>query len=506
MENQPDSNYPGVAVDLSDDGLSAWIRRSKEGAGWDLSKEEVLAALKEAEIAVDEQVCQKVEAFLPWSEKESDSSERFLIAEGRLPVEGRDADFIIEPSLKGRPTEPDDEDHIDYYAFNTVVAVEAGTRIGRIQPAEPAIGGVDVRGRPISPKRRPREVILDGTVRRAEDDAQCVVAQVAGKVTYKEHTVSITEYVTINGDVDFQCGNIRAATDVSIKGTILDLFKVSSTKSIKVGGAIQAAYVQAGGDVLVRGGILGRNQGSVKAQGQIVAKFADEADLRAGGDVRITREVMNSRIHAEGKLFVSHGAVIGGQVYAREGVEVGAIGSEAGVPTCVTVGIHPGVLDRADAIDEEIKAMLKAIERIRGAVQPLMADLKRLTPEQKERATELLSAADAMVAEIDHAEARRDQMIQEARAKEAPGVVVAKILHAGSRIRIGRRHVVFDDDLKGPVKIEKRKVEGVTEFVAVSRLTGSVTPLKSAYVNAAKAGEGHKILTGTSAADHGSGR
>jgi hypothetical protein len=94
----------------------------------------------------------------------------------------------------------------------------------------------------------------------------------------------------------------------------------------------------------------------------------------------------------------------------------------------------------------------------------------------------LLSAAEAMMKEIAELEARRDQALAEARAKNVPVVVIAKFIHAGSRIRIGRRHVVFENDLKGPVRIEKRTIEEAVEFVAVSPGSGAVTVLKSAYV------------------------
>jgi len=44
---------------------------------------------------------------------------------------------------------------------------------------------------------------------------------------------------------------------------------------------------------------------------------------------------------------------------------------------------------------------------------------------------------------------------------------------------MGHRQAVLHADLKGPVRIEQRKVENVTEFVAVNQLTGSVTVLPS---------------------------
>jgi hypothetical protein len=112
-----------------------------------------------------------------------------------------------------------------------------------------------------------------------------------------------------------------------------------------------------------------------------------------------------------------------------------------------------------------------------------MSNLKRLTPVQKERATELLFTADNMDAEMSEAETQRSQMIQAARASKPPAVLVSKIIYPGTTVRMGHRHIVFQTELKGPVRIEKRKMEGVTEFVAVSQASGSVTVLKSAGVD-----------------------
>jgi hypothetical protein len=111
-----------------------------------------------------------------------------------------------------------------------------------------------------------------------------------------------------------------------------------------------------------------------------------------------------------------------------------------------------------------------------------MANLKRLTPDQKEQATELLFSADSMAADVAEAEAERDRMIEAADATNSPAVVVLRTIYPGGRIRIGRRHVVFQNELKGPIKIEERKIKGATEFVSVSQASGSVTVLKSAEV------------------------
>ncbi len=483
MGSESNSRLLRLAVDVSDDRLQAWIRLCDPDDPESPVEDEIIVTLKEAQIVVSDAVREKINDFISWIQDAEDRSERFLIAEGQSPVDGKDGEFLLDESLKRRESDPEDDAPVDYHTFNTIVTVDEDAPIGKVMPVVPGKNGIDVHGKSIEPTRRPVQVQLDSTVRNSNDDPAVVIANIPGKIVCEGNTLSIDEVVTIRGDVDFECGNIDASTDVAVIGTILDQFKVESKKSISVRGAIQAAEVKAEGDVIVRGGIIGQGKGRVTARGRVVAKFVAEAIIEADGDITITKEVMNSRVHCRGKLTLRRGAVIGGEVYAREGASVAAIGSEASVPTSVIVGIDPVVLSQADQITKECKDKLKVVERIRESVQPLMANLKRLTPAQKEQATELLFSADSMAAEISEAEARRDQMIEDSRATNPPTIAVSKTVYAGTRVRIGRRHVLFRNELKGPVKIEERKVEGgATEFVAISQASGSVSVLKSADV------------------------
>ncbi len=57
-----------------------------------------------------------------------------------------------------------------------------------------------------------------------------------------------------------------------------------------------------------------------------------------------------------------------------------------------------------------------------------MANLKRLTAAQKERATELLYQAQELETQIKEAQTNRDKMIKDARAEGVPFVLVSKMI------------------------------------------------------------------------------
>jgi hypothetical protein len=482
MMSQNDNALVRVLVEVSDDAMQAWFRLADPDDPEPLSVDEIAAALKNARVAVTDAARARCQEVLDTLESVEDRAQRFCVAEGRAPVEGTDGEFKWHESFEHQANDWLDDAPADYYSFNSIITVEKDMALGTVTPAVPGKNGVDVRDNVLRPAKPGADVQLDPTVRLADDGTSTVMANVAGKVVYQDGCLSISEVFEVAGDVDYECGNIDSSVDVAIRGTVLDNFEVHSKKSIKVRGAIQAASIEAGEDVLVRGGILGRKKGTVRAGGQIVAKFAEDADLQAKGDIKLTKEMMNSHLHADGFLLAPNGSLIGGDTYARQGAEARALGSGACIITKIAVGIHPDVVRQAEEISEKLKAKRQAVERIREGVKPLMANLKRLTPAQKERATELLFQADAMDTEINETEEGREKMLQEAKATEAPFVTVSKLIYPGVRIRIGRRHVVFENEYKGPVRIEKRKIKGVTEFVAANQLSGSISVLPSSYV------------------------
>lgn len=76
-----------------------------------------------------------------------------------------------------------------------------------------------------------------------------------------------------------------------------------------------------------------------------------------------------------------------------------------------------------------------------------------------------------------------EALFEAERATGIPYVLVNRVIHPATVFRIGRRRVLFDTELKGPIRIEKRKIENVTEFVAVNQLSGSINVVPSAAVD-----------------------
>ncbi len=454
-------------------------------AAWDQppTRDEVLEAIKERDVLITDVVSAAVDRWRESLEGEGPGKEPFVIARGTPAIEGVDETFVWNASFEKQRRPGADEEPVDHYSFNSVITVDKDELIGTICPLQPARKGTDVRGNVLKPKHEPQKLQIGDTVRRVQQgEAEQVFANTAGRVVSKGGQLYIDEVLTIPGDVDFSTGHVNSSIDVKIAGTVRDRFEVRSAKSIFIGGAVETATVSARGDVEVRGGILTRHEGKIEAGGEIGAKFCNEAVLRATGDIKISKEVMNSKVHTEGRLRVERGAVIGGEIYARGGATIGTIGSDADVHTRICVGVHPSALAGAQKIDEETKTKLEAVEKIRATVQPLMANIKRLSAAQKEHATKLLHKADEAEAAIKEGQKRRERLLASAADGADAGIELHKIVHPGTTFQIGWRAAFIQKEIKGPVRIEERPVERVKEIVAVNLLTGSVQVLPSVHL------------------------
>jgi len=130
-----------------------------------------------------------------------------------------------------------------------------------------------------------------------------------------------------------------------------------------------------------------------------------------------------------------------------------------------------------------VKDQQKSAEQIRQMNQPLMANLKRLSPAQRERVTELMSKVDEVEMLMEEHGQERSRLLEGTTPQGQPSVLVHEMIYPATRIVIGAREHRVQRVMHGPVRIEMRKVNDVTQMVAVNQRTGSVTVLPATDVD-----------------------
>jgi uncharacterized protein (DUF342 family) len=506
-----------LCVHVADDRLKAWIEvRGLSSSSFEVpTAEEVVAVLEDAKLVVTDAVRLRAEKLVglirnaantPKGTEPPRLPDRFLMVEGVPPKNAVDGRFEWSPELTETITKPLQGERIDYFAVNAIVTVVPGTFIGWVVPPEDGAPSVDVFGVERPPRKAKGAPVKLGpgvstdpgaapagaseqtsgqAVGRAPPAKNAVelFATSAGRVVQEADRVWVDEVLSV-ADVDFDTGSLDVCVDVLVNGTVRSNFTVRTTKSLRVAKVIEAAKVDVDGHVLVQGGIFGQNTGRrVRAGGNLAAKLLNESVVEVGGDLQVGKEILNSRVRVGGHLRSGRGTVIGGVVGAREGMELRAVGSEAGVATTVEVGMSARTMRRVKQIERQVKDLGKSAAQVRQAVQPLLANMRRLLPGQRERTTELMGKADEIERQVARMKEEARRLISEGTPTGSPYILINEIAHPGTRLRIGAREVDVRDTLYGPVRVELRKVDGATEMVAVNQRTGSVTTLPAVDVD-----------------------
>lgn len=373
-------------------------------------------------------------------------NEPILAAEGTPPRHGLDGrvEFYVRTDRHRAYFVEDAHGRVDWRETGFIENVVEGQPLARLVPPTDGEDGRDVTGmrlpaRPGKPARLPAgtNVVVDGDVVRAA---------VTGHVSMVAGRLRVDPIFQVAGDIDMTVGNIRFQGTVEVGGAVEDGFVVEATGSVLVRKSVGKARIRAGGNIVVLGGIAGKDEAEIEAEGDVVAKYIERANVRAGRDVVVGEAILHSEITAGEEVVVEtgRGAIIGGSVTALRRVSAKVIGGEAAARATVRVGVDPDVLRRIEALHEEIRREEARLGPVEEALR--LVACRDVPPDIAAKRKDLEAARDRIRGV---AAERRERL----RALEAslevldppPVVKVADRAYAGTRIEIGRAFVVLQE-------------------------------------------------------------
>lgn len=488
-----------IAVQVSKDKLCAAVLFLGESGDDPPDDNEVLAALMELNIILTDDIRNRIQVFIkkttgkdqePAADDKVDGKDQqdshedpsitgFVVARGVAPCHGADESIEWGQQHQDYRKEWEDDSSTDFYNCQQIVTVDVGAVIGTISSLVPISPGKDIFGNAIPAEGNPQPLEMDETITKTQDDPPQLIANVAGKVIQEDNKIHMVDVVLIKGDIGFDTGNLDTPAHVHIKGAIPDRFEVRSGKCVTVESVIEAALVRADGDIVVKGGIVGRNEGGVTAKGDISAKFCSEANITATGNIQIQKQIMASQLYTSGKLLAAQSSVIGGHVYATQGAEICYLGNDTDTATSIVICCDLDRLMECAAIDARTKWLLEAAKKISRQVESILDSETPLSSTQRQRTNSLNRKAKEIEEGLAKEKAQQVQLIEKIVLDEEATVIITGRVYRNASITIGRRMTLFEKELAGPIRIESRQIENVTEIVAVNQLTGSLIVLKS---------------------------
>ena len=332
------------------------------------------------------------------------TANRLLIAKGCEAVDGEDGWFksLIELARERRPR-LDEQDNIDYRDFGGIATVREGDRLMQKMPPSQGDEGTNVLGEVI-PAKPGKQVAFAAHIKGAEVDPgnpAFLIAKISGQPVLSSHCMMVEPTVNLKA-VDLATGNVDFEGSINITGDVRAGMVIRASGDIHVGGMVEGAALEAGGNVVVKGGIIGqgslyaRSGGAdstarVRAGASCTAYFIENAHVSAGDSIIVERLVRQSELAAVNRIVVGkrgseQGTIIGGQVAATLSVQAKTIGSQAGIKTLVRVGTNPYMQEKLAFAASQKQAKAKKLEEVIKLLGFIENNQMRVRPETRIKA------------------------------------------------------------------------------------------------------------------------
>ena len=372
LEQQEAKNEPEESgiykIYLSADCMAAWAFLFPPFQPQQKAEKEVFARLMEEsgvttgiDTAAVDYLCREQPYF-----------ELVLLACGTPPVEGTDGSIKeLYPRQITNEVKINDNGTADYHTRNYMQPIQKGDVICEIIPPQQGVAGVRVDGQTINPQPVKAAKVMLGANTVLSEDGQQVIAKIDGHLEYHS-AFAVRSSLEIHSDVDYSTGDINYQGDVHISGSVRAGFSVRVAGTVIVDGMVEAARIEAGGDVIVASGILGDANAFIKSGSNVRAKYLENCTVYAGKGV-YTDCAISSRIGSDDCVVVTtgRGTIIGGTVTAGKVIKAHIVGSNSGRKTNLVLGALPYTeQERTDCesalqnIDKERQSLEKGIQNV----------------------------------------------------------------------------------------------------------------------------------------------
>lgn len=437
-----------AAVEVAPDKMMAWLTVASPCGGAAITREQIERALSEKAITAGILI-EEIEQVLA-----NGSADRIQIARGREAVNGEDGRLqCLIPMVKDRHPHLDENDIADYRELGGIVTVHQGERLMQKHPPTQGEAGENVLGQVI-PAKPGKEAMFSPQLKGAmvdPEDPTFLIAETPGQPVEVSHGMIVEPTVTLK-TVDLSTGNIDFDGTIEITGDVQVGMSIRATGDIHVGGTVEAATLDAGGDIIVKGGIIGHSEvhdhpdkkqkqgiARIRCDGSCSAHFIENASVETGDSILVANLVMQSELAAINQIMVGipgtgTGRIIGGLTEATLLVQAASIGSSSGVKTRVMVGTNPYLHDKLKRTTQHLDTKATGMIEVVKLLDFIKSHPERVPPGMLNKAE---NTQMALMLDIETLQEEKEQFELELELSVDARVVVEKIVFGGVQIEIG---------------------------------------------------------------------
>lgn len=371
--------------------------------------------------------------------------EKTVIATGTKPIDGKDGYIEYMYELDGnekRPLEREDGT-VNYKEVTSINNARKGQIIARRIAPEEGTNGKAVTGETVFAKKGKDARFKIGKNVVTDPEQTAMYAAIDGVVVKTDRDkINVFPIYEVNGDVDFNVGNINFVGTVVIRGNVQPGFKVKASGDIRITGGVEAAELEADGSIEISAGILGQHKGFVKAGKNVKSSFIQDGTVEAGEDIVVTQSIMHSTIRAGKNVLCqgTKGLIVGGTIQAGEKVVARTVGNSMSTVTAIEVGVLPELRNELIHLRTQMRTQMENLDKTDKALSLLdqMAAAGQLSSEKLAMRIKLGHTKKQSVDELAHIKERILEIEKTLEDTDKAKVLVGSMVYGGTKVVIGR--------------------------------------------------------------------
>jgi len=388
-----------------------------------------------------------------------------LVAEGSQPINGKDAiiDFYFQKESMPQDFTILPDGRIDYRKKANIPVVKKGALLAKISDATKGSDGFDVTGKVLEAIDGVVPELVAGENVSLSKDQKEFVAECDGQVSLNDKILNVFQCFYVEGDVDYRSGNIDFNGNVIIKGVVREGFKVKATGDITVMKDVESANVSSGRDLIVYGGIICRgNNYKVICGRDLIVSHLQNATVEVQRDIYVGNSCVQSNVYCNGKMILKRqkGTIIGGIVYAMEGIDAKIIGTDLGAKTEVVVGNDYLLQKTANELKKTIEIYVENQKKIDTVLLPFINKIKNniaIAMDKKDRLSIIIQKRKKIIKNINMLQCKLKHVESQISTDVSATIKVNETIFADVLVRIRDRskkifekmnHVCFYYDKK----------------------------------------------------------
>jgi uncharacterized protein (DUF342 family) len=352
---------------------------------------------------------------------------------------------------------------VRYSDLSHLVLAQKGDHLLRRVPSLPSSDGTNIKGQvvvaPMLPKVEFAE-INPGT-ERDTNDPNLMIAACAGQPVITRNGAFVNAVLEVD-DVDLKTGNIAFDGTIRVKGDIQAGMRVKVSGDVIVLGMVETAEISAGGNVAIKGGMIGRanskpgvhvlpsDAARIDCGGTVKAKFIENVRIKANDSILIDAHARNCELIARNQIVVGNPGtrnshLAGGTIQATQLVKVLNLGTSNGIKTLVQVGSDPELVAemaskeatlqrKMNELDQSLKLLAHFKQNPQKNIGGIGDKIEAMRKQQAGDIFALIEDKKELTAKL--------ELTQQAQ------IVVVESMFDGVEIRIGK-HVVKVNEQRG---------------------------------------------------------